>query len=398
MRNISIWSTLALVLSFFSLAAVAQAPVLTLGDSSLRVYMGGRVKITSLVSQKRTFPSGTAYLLLPQDATGQESSYDINARASNLWFSFDGPRLGNMKLGGMMLFYFTASVASEDYGVLPSLLYVDLSNEKWRFAVGQQVDVFASRVPEMVDNYFAMAVSGCAGNSSRGQVRAERFVKLGGGRLTITAALSEPITNYISGDLKNNNTDAGVPNIEAAIRYESAKDPESLLDHSKIELGVSAVNGTYRVFRNNANGTNIRVNKPKVKGIAGEYAFSLGRKFGVQGEVYTGQALGNYLGAIFQTTKGELDKEIRSTGWWVEGAYHWRKGLQSRFGYGQDLCNEDDLDGSGILKNQTVFMNAIWDVSRLLQLSIEPTWRKTSYVVLKKNEGFGAMLAVTLRF
>jgi hypothetical protein len=360
--------------------------------------MGGRVKITSLFSQKRTFPSGTAYLLLPQDATGQESSYDINARASNLWFSFDGPRLGNMKLGGMMLFYFTASVASEDYGVLPSLLYVDLSNEKWRFAVGQQVDVFASRVPEMVDNYFAMAVSGCAGNSSRGQVRAERFVKLGGGRLTITAALSEPITNYISGDLKNNTTDAGVPNIEAAIRYESAKDPESLLDHSKIELGVSAVNGTYRVFKNNANGTNIRVNKPKVKGIAGEYAFSLGSKFGVQGEVYTGQALGNYLGAIFQTTKGEFDKEIRSTGWWVEGAYHWRKGLQSRFGYGQDLCNEDDLDGSGILKNQTVFMNAIWDVSRLLQLSIEPTWRKTSYVVLKKNEGFGAMLAVTLRF
>ena len=398
MRNTIIWSTLALVLSFFSLAAVAQAPVLTLGDSSLRVYMGGRVKITSLFSQKRTFPSGTAYLLLPQDATGQESSYDINARASNLWFSFDGPRLGNMKLGGMMLFYFTASVASEDYGVLPSLLYVDLSNEKWRFAVGQQVDVFASRVPEMVDNYFAMAVSGCAGNSSRGQVRAERFVKLGGGRLTITAALSEPITNYISGDLKNNTTDAGVPNIEAAIRYESAKDPESLLDHSKIELGVSAVNGTYRVFKNNANGTNIRVNKPKVKGIAGEYAFSLGSKFGVQGEVYTGQALGNYLGAIFQTTKGEFDKEIRSTGWWVEGAYHWRKGLQSRFGYGQDLCNEDDLDGSGILKNQTIFMNAIWDVSRLLQLSFEPTWRKTSYVVLKKNEGFGAMLAVTLRF
>jgi hypothetical protein len=58
----------------------------------------------------------------------------------------------------------------------------------------------------------------------------------------------------------------------------------------------------------------------------------------------------------------------------------------------------DELDGRGILKNHTVFMNAIWDVSRLLQLSFEPTWRKTSYVVLKKNEGFGAMLAVTLRF
>lgn len=395
--KIRIFSAAVMLLS--CLVPFAQKPVISIADSSLNVYMGGRVKVTSLLSQKRTFPSGTAFLLAPEDATGQENSFDINARASTLWFKLNGPRVGNMKLGGMMYFYFTSSLTSEDYGVLPSLLYLDLSNQKWRFAVGQQIDVFAERVPEMVDNYFAMAISGCAGNSSRGQIRAERFLSTkNGGRLTITAAVSEPVTNYVSSDFRNNITDAGVPNIEAAIRYSSAADPSAWVDYNKINVGVSVVKGTYRVFKNDAAGNNIRVNKPDVWGVAAEYAFRPGKRFGVQGEFYKGQALGNYLGTIFQTTTGDFDDEIRSAGWWVEGVYYWKKNLQSRFGYGQDECNADDLKGGGIRKNQTFFANLIWDINSIFQVGIEPTWRKTDYSSLKDNSGAGVMLAATLKF
>lgn len=379
--------------------AFSQKPVLSISDSSLKVYMGGRVKVTSLFSEKRTFPSGTAFLLLPEDATGQERSFDINARASTLWFKMDGPRVGKMKLGGMMLFYLSADLTSEDYGILPSLLYLDLSNEKWRFAAGQQMDVFAERVPNMVDNFFALAISGCAGNSSRGQLRAERFLQTKtGGQFTITAALSEPITNYVSSDFRNNITDAGVPNVEGAIRYSSKADPDVWVDYSNINLGISAVKGTYRVFKNDAAGNNIRVNKPDVWGVAAEYAFRIGKRFGVQGEFYKGQALGNYLGTIFQTTTGDFDDEIRSTGWWVEGAFYWKKNLQSRFGYGQDECNADDLKGSGIRKNQTIFANIIWDVNRVFQVGVEPTWKKTDYSSFRDNSGLGVMLAATLKF
>lgn len=377
----------------------SQKPILSIADSALNVYMGGRVKVTSLISEKRPFPSGTAFLLLPEDATGVENSFDINARASTLWFKIDGPKVGKMKLGGMMLFYLTADLTSEDYGLLPSLLYLDLSNDKWRLAAGQQMDVFAERVPNMVDNFFAMAISGCVGNSSRGQLRAERFLTIqNGGQLTVTAALSEPITNYISSDFRNNTTDAGVPNIEAAIRYSSKTDPSAWVDYNKLNLGVSVVKGTYRVFKNDAAGNNIRINKPEVWGIAGEYGFRLGKRFGIQGEFYKGQALGNYLGTIFQTTTGDLDDEIRSAGWWVEGAYYWKKNLQSRFGYGQDECNADDLKGGGIKKNQTFFANFIWDMNELFQIGIEPTWRKTDYSSLRDNSGLGLMLAATLKF
>jgi hypothetical protein len=72
-----------------------------------------------------------------------------------------------------------------------------------------------------------------------------------------------------------------VPNIEAAIRYASASDPEAWVDYNRVNLGVSMVKGTYRVFKNDAGGNNIRVNKPNVWGIAGEYAFRFGKQFGI---------------------------------------------------------------------------------------------------------------------
>ncbi len=377
----------------------AQKPVLSLADSSLNIYLGGKLRTTMLLSSKRPFPtSGTAFFLLPQDATGEESSFDLNARNSSIYLKMDGPRIGDFRLGAMVFVYFTASVTSETYGILPSLLYADLKNDRWRFAVGQQMDVFAERVPEMVDGFFALAASGCAGNSSRGELRAERFIPVGKGRLTLTAALAEPITSYISPSFKNNTADNGLPNLEAALRYHSGSNHGSLLPYDGIELGVSAVTGRYRVFHNDVNGVNIRVNKPHVWGIAAEYAFHISDHIGIQGEAYAGQALGNYCGTILQTTKGEFDREIRSRGFWIEGAVVWRKGLQSRIGYGQDRNNPDDLGSAGLQMNRTAFVNLIWDLNRAFQVSVEPTWRKTTYLGLKSNRGPGVMFAVQYRF
>jgi hypothetical protein len=127
-----------LLLSFNALAQ-QPTPVLSLADSNLKVFVGGKIRTTMFMSNKRTFPSGTAFLLLPKDATGEESSFDLNARSSSLYFALDGPKVGDFKLGGMMFFMLTSNVTSETYGILPSLLYVDLKNDHWRFAFGQQM-------------------------------------------------------------------------------------------------------------------------------------------------------------------------------------------------------------------------------------------------------------------
>jgi len=385
-----------------SLNAFAQQPkpLLSLADSNLNVFVGGKIRTTMLMSNKRTFPSGTAFLLLPKDATGEESSFDLNARSSSLYFAMDGPKVGKLKLGGMMFFMLTSSVTSETYGILPSLLYVDMKNEHWRFVFGQQMDVFAERIPNMIDCYFALAASGCAGNSSRGQIRAERYFSVGKkGKFSITAAASEPITSYFSPDLRNNTADNGIPNLEWAVKYRSGTNASAWVPFDNVELAISGVSGSYRVFKNDITGKNIRVNHPKVFGIAGEYAFRLGKRFGIQGEIYSGNALGNYAAAIFQTTKGDFDNEIRSTGFWSELAFYWKKNLQTRVGYGQDKCNESDLMGLGILQNSTLYGNLIYDVNQVFQIGTEFSFKQTNYLApLKNNEGITAMLMAQYKF
>ncbi|MEI6740836.1 MAG: hypothetical protein WCK74_11065 [Gemmatimonadaceae bacterium] len=392
------------VAGLWALASTARAqqpkPVLTFGDSGTTVVVGGKVRTTMLLSSKRHFPSGTAFLLLPKDATGQESSIDLNARSSSLFLAVDGPKVGSFTMSGMMFFYLTASVTSETYGILPTLLYADLKNERWRFAVGQQMDVFSERTPNMVDSYFTLAASGNAGNSSRAQLRAERFFPVGPqGRLSLTLAASEPITSYFSSDLRNNSADNGRPNAEWAVKYRSGTDTAAWVPFDRLELALSGVHGSYRVFKNDAMGTNIRVNHPQVAGLAGEFAFRLGNRVGVQGEVYRGKALGNYAASIFQTTKGAFDTEVHSRGVWSELAFYAKRNLQSRIGYGQDRCDEADLKGAGVLQNSTVFGNVIWDINRIMQVGAEVSYKHTQYLApLRNNQGMTAMFMTQFKF
>ena len=152
--------------------------------------------------------------------------------------------------------------------------------------------------------------------------------------------------------------------------------------------------GSYRVFKNDTLSgviVNTRINQPKVSGICGEYAFRLSKKIGLQGEMYAGQALGNYMGSILQTTKGMYDKEIRSAGYWAEAVFFWQKNLQTRIGYGEDECNKDDLKGVGVWKNSTLFSNIIWDINKTLSTGLELSYKKTQYLGLRDNEGMTFM-------
>ncbi len=349
-----------------------------------------------LLTNRRPAPStGTAYLLLPKDGTGVEGTFDLNARASTIYLGADGPKLGSFKLGTKMVFYVIRDLADPAYGLLPALMYVDMKNDQWRFAAGQQVDVFAERIPNMIDGYFALASSGCAGNSSRGQLRATRYIETGeNSKLSITLAASQPVSTYFSKDLRNNSENNGVPNVEWAVKYEAGKDENVWVPYNAVELAISGITGSYRVFKNDTLGgviVNTRINEPHVNGICGEYAFRLGKRFGIQGEVYAGQALGNYLATIMQTTKGANDNEIRSKGFWAEAAYYWQKNLQSRFGYGQDVCSKQDLMGAGVWKNSTFFGNVIWDINKTVSTGIELTHKSTQYLGLNDNQGMTFM-------
>ena len=194
-------SLVSCIVATLMLVVAAQAqrphPIYSTADSGVNVFFGATLKTTMLYTTARVLPStGTAYMLFPKDATGVENTFDINARSSTIYFSVDGPKVGDFRLGGKMFFYTIKDLADPSYGLLPALMFVELKNGKWRFSAGQQVDVFAQRIPNMIDGYFALASAGCAGNSSRGQLRAERYLPVGDGNLTVTVAASQPLSNY----------------------------------------------------------------------------------------------------------------------------------------------------------------------------------------------------------
>ena len=104
--------------------------------------------------------------------------------------------------------------------------------------------------------------------------------------------------------------------------------------------------------------------------------------FGIKGEFFTGQSIGNYNAAILQINN-DLFGPIRSTGGWGELYVYWNRCMHSHFGYGID----DPLDSTATpglvaarpIRNEFYFGNIIWDITKSLELGFEISHWETSY-------------------
>jgi hypothetical protein len=98
--------------------------------------------------------------------------------------------------------------------------------------------------------------------------------------------------------------------------------------------------------------------------------------FGFKGEVYTGQALGNYNGGILQSLDAVTFEAIRAKGGWVEGFVYLTPNLHSHTGYGLDEANPDDITAVpfslfGRTFNSTLWSNLIWDIDKTHRIAFE---------------------------
>ena len=209
--------------------------------------------------------------------------------------------------------------------------YGELINDDWRFAAGLQFDVFAPGLPTVLP-FSYLGGSGSPGNCIRGQIRLERFVDVGSdSQLTLQGALSEPLNTYVIPDLTLDE-DNGWPNVEGRIAFGLGEPaPIGLLTQRPLEVGVSGVVGQLR--RTDFPPAAPRRVVSDVWGAAVDYRVNLAGFFGFAGEVYTGQGLGNYNGAILQSLDAVTWEAIRSTGGWVEGFVYLTPCLHSHTGY-----------------------------------------------------------------
>ncbi|MEI7967837.1 MAG: flagellar export protein FliJ [Betaproteobacteria bacterium] len=379
-------------------------PVVTGRFDGIQIRIGGALRTTVTTTTARMQPDSTPFFVLPGINGVSDGTSRIDARLSSLFFSIDGAQLGDYKLGGSIFGYlFDGDLLSGKYGFYPGFAFVEATSERWRHAAGLQMDVFSPLMPTMVDRMSAFAGSGNPGNSFRPQLRTEYTVPAGSGRWQLQAALADPVASNFkapanAGAPGRYTENTGLPNIEARVAWTRGRPGEEgiWVPWPEMSVGLSAVTGRMRSF-DVVGLSAINAWETRIGGVALEGSWRVGSQLGLQGEIYTGRALGQYLASVFQTI-GTNRQPVPSRGGWGELAWWWTPTVHSHTGYGIDRADSEYVPAGGFLSNQTAFMNLFWDPSPRTTLAVEGTWRRTAYQGLGAHSGLALMLSSELRF
>jgi len=395
-------------------AGVASAPAptatytpgkgfaLQAGGATLRFW--AEAKLLGFSSSRYTFNPGQPLVVSPKNP---DASYDLSAQQSTVTAAFQGPKWGNWTPGAFALFILQDNLLAEGYSFTPVVAYGEIGDGHWRIAAGQNFDVFAPRDPDNLTTG-KLASSGNPG-AYRPQFRVERSVGQGagfGGQVQL--AVSSPITTALPSnvDLANLQTqeiveDNGWPNVEARLNlgFGTAAERAGGRRLRPVELGVSGVVGQLRVL------DNIRPSDPltlvanrstvNVWGAAFDGQIALGRRFGLNGELYTGQGLGEYMAGIFQTYNRVSNQAVPTAGGWGQLYVYLADNLRFNLGYGID--NAQNSGPFGLQVNSTAFANVIWDVNPWLQLGLEGNYKLTTYDVFGDKNAWVVISQVMFR-
>jgi hypothetical protein len=359
-----------------------QCPRVNNLNPAWSLTLGGWITMDSLYHTDRPIAPGTPFFLAP-DAVFEEDTFDIHARSTSVYLAAKGPEVGDFEAGGLIMFaLYNDSIIVDRYGFLPYQAFGELKNEDWRVAGGLQMDIFAPVLP-MVLPFSFLAASGNAG-LYRGQLRVERFYHCSDDeQITLTAGISDPNPTIVNEDVLSE--DAGWPNFEARAAWAvGALKQEGLAAVRPFEVGVSGVVGEVR-------STQIAMVQviDDVWGLAADYRWRVNSKWGFAGEVFTGQGLGTYGGGILQTVNSATFETIATSGRWGEVYYYCTPCVHTHWGYGIDNPRDGDLALGQVSRNETIFSNLIWDVTKSFRLAFEVTYRETDYIVLPANDGIG---------
>ena len=161
---------------------------------------------------------------------------------------FTGPDIGKFHSGGRIsaVFFDNTNIFADRNGFMLTQSYGELFNDQWRFAAGLQLDVFAPNLPTVLP---FSADGAPIGNTIKGQLRVERFLKLGSdSQLTLQGAVSEPLNSASTPDISLDE-DNGWPNVEGRMAFGLGKPAPigiGLLTQRPVEIGFSGVVGQLR--------------------------------------------------------------------------------------------------------------------------------------------------------
>ncbi len=360
----------------------------TKGDYTITPY--GYLWANLVEEAGRTYPGNyPLYVSKPRPNTNDDCY--VNARSTRLGFDVLGPRidcLDGAQSGGKVEIDFQRQI---DVDYKPSLLlrhvYAEVKNDDFRLLVGQTWDVISPLTPGVL--FYSVGWDGGNIGYRRPQFRAERYLALSDTFQVITQG---SVDTCQSSDTTGSATtytalNSGWPILEGRVAMRVGPRGPGCLPW---EWGVSGHIGEF--VYDFVQGSVFHF--PSVDGVpVRTWSFNtdlrvpITSRFGVQGELFMGQALGPFFGGVGQTVNVTPYTDshsvihyasgdaIRSRGGWVNLWYDWTPRLHSHTGYSID----DPIDGdvnSGRVYNAFYFANVSFDVTPKLLVGFEYTsWR-----------------------
>jgi len=107
---------------------------------------------------------------------------------------------------------------------------------------------------------------------------------------------------------------------------------------------------------------------------------------GVQGEFFTGENLGTFLGGIIQGINADTGSPIRTSGGWGEIWFDWTPRWHSHVGYSIDDPVDRDVADGGRIYNHFFYANISYDLTDKFLMGFEYTSWRTLYQGLAPGE------------
>jgi hypothetical protein len=154
-----------------------------------------------------------------------------------------------------------------------------------------------------------------------------------------------------------------------------------------LELGVSGVVGQFRTTRTIIGDPSDLPPRAVIDtwGLGTDLQWWITDSFGARGEFYCGEGLGEYNGGVLQSFNSATLQGVRTAGGFAEIFYYLTDALHVHTGLGVDDPCDTDLSLTQIRRNQTYFVNFVWDLSKTAQLGLELDYRQTDYTLFEPN-------------
>lgn len=327
-----------------------------------------------------------------QGSKSGDNNFNMTPRYSRIGVKFKGPEDENIKTSGQLEIDFSGGGSETAANPRLRLAYLNLDwyNSNFSLLAGQHWDLMSPLNAPTIDN----GVLWWSGNIGmrRPQIRAtKKFNFKNGNELVLAGAIASNFggnNELVSG--MEIGEDSGLPSFQWRAAMSC-----NLLPERKTIFGVSGHWGETE-YDTNAGGSNRNFNSYSLN-------FDLTQPINdwlkISGEVFTGENIGQYAGAVGQGINRTALNSIGAKGGWIAATITPDKKWTYNVGYGIDMVDEEDLSAAGdITKNMTFFGNAIYAVNKNTDIGLEIAYHKTDFRALDSGDNLRAQMMFKYKF